>query len=90
MNDFNRPERHDPADPAQPAGEVRVDIRHLTQGQLASLGVSQIAYVRPVVVNGVTAFSIHAADGTPMALAADFDVALAAVNQNEMVPALVH
>ncbi len=67
-----------------------LDIRHLTQSQLASLGVSQIAYVRRITVNGATAFSIHAADGTPMALAADFDVALAAVNQNEMVPALVH
>lgn len=66
------------------------DIRHLTEAQLASLGVSRIAYVRAVEVNGVKAFSIHAADGTPMALAADFAVALAAVNQNEMIPALVH
>lgn len=84
MND----QRNEPADPAAQA--VAVDIRHLTQKQLASLGVSRIAYVRRVTVNGVDAFSIHAADGTPMALAADFDVALAAVNQNEMVPALVH
>lgn len=71
-------------------GELPPDIRHLTATQLAALGVSRIAYVRPVTVNGVTAFSIHAADGTPMALAADFAVAVAAVNQNEMVPALVH
>jgi hypothetical protein len=66
------------------------DIRHLTDTELAALGVSHIAYLRPVTVNGVAAFSIHAADGTPMALAADLDVAVAAVNQNEMVPALVH
>ena len=70
--------------------ELPLDIRHLTATQLAALGVSRIAYVRPITVNGVVAFSIHAADGTPMALAADFDVAVAAVNQNEMVPALVH
>ena len=72
------------------AGELPPDIRHLTDTQLAALGVSQIAYVRPIKMNGVVAFSIHAADGTPMALAADFDIAVAAVNQNEMVPALVH
>ncbi len=75
---------------SQNAEGIKLDIRHLTDTQLAALGVSQIAYVRPVKVNGVVAFSIHAADGTPMALAADFDVAMAAVNQNEMVPALVH
>ncbi len=77
-------------DEHQAAPSAVPDIRHLTDTQLASLGVSRIAYVRPVTVNGVVAFSIHAADGTPMALAADFDVAVAAVNQNEMVPALVH
>ena len=74
----------------QNAPELVRDLRHLTEAQLASLGVSQIAYVRPVTVNGVEAFSIHAADGTPMALAANFAVALAAVNQNEMITALVH
>ena len=74
----------------QDVPEVVPDIRHLTEAQLASLGVSRIAYVRAVRVNGVEAFSIHAADGTPMALAADFAVALAAVNQNEMIHALVH
>ena len=74
----------------QSASEPVRDLRHLTEAQLASLGVSQIAYLRAVKVNGVEAFSIHAADGTPMALAANFAVALAAVNQNEMITALVH
>jgi hypothetical protein len=36
------------------------------------------------------AFAIHAADGTPMAIAADREVAVAAIRQHEMVPALVH
>ena len=70
--------------------ERPVDIRRLSSKQLASLGMSQIAYVRPVVVNGERAFSIHAADGTPMALADDLALAIAAVSQHEMVPALVH
>jgi hypothetical protein len=69
---------------------VPTDIRRLTDQQLAALGVAQIAYVRPVVVDGEAALSIHAADGTPMALTADLHVALAAVVHHEMVPTLVH
>jgi hypothetical protein len=69
---------------------VRFDIRHLSVAQLASLGVSQLAYVKPVVVNGTRAFAIHGADGTPMAVAGAADLAFAAIRQHEMVPALVH
>ena len=39
---------------------------------------------------GVTAFAIHAADGTPMAVAGGLDVAVAAILQHEMVAAQVH
>jgi hypothetical protein len=72
------------------AGQVGFDIRHLTAQQLAQLGVSQIAYVRPVIVNGQRGFAIHGADGTPMAVAGDQEVAFAAILQQDMLPALVH
>jgi hypothetical protein len=72
------------------SGQASFDIRHLTEAQLAQLGLSQIAYVRQVVVDGAPGFAIHAADGTPMAVAGDRDVAVAAILQHEMVPALVH
>ena len=72
------------------AAAGRLDIRHLSATQLASLGLSQIAYLRPVTVNGERAYSIHAADGTPMALAGDLALAVAAVSQHEMVAARVH
>ena len=67
-----------------------LDIRHMSVAQLASLGVSHLAYVKPVVVNGTRAFAIHGADGTPMAVAGAEDLAFAAIRQHEMVPALVH
>ena len=67
-----------------------VDIRKLTQAQLMQLGMSQLAYVKPVWMDGETAFAIFAADGSPMAVAADCDLAVAAIVQHEMVPALVH
>jgi hypothetical protein len=66
------------------------DIRHLTVDQLAALGVSHLAYVKPVIVNGTRAFAIHGADGTPMAVAGAEDLAFAAIRQHEMVPSLVH
>lgn len=66
------------------------DIRHISTAQLAQLGLQQIAYVKPVEVNGASCYAIHAADGTPMAIAGDRDVAVAAIRQHEMVPAQVH
>ena len=66
------------------------DIRHMTADQLGALGVSHLAYVKPVLVNGARAFAIHGADGTPMAVAGAEDLAFAAIRQHEMVPALVH
>jgi len=74
-----------------PAQEVvAFDVRHMSEQQLAALGVSHIAYVKPVMVNGVQGFAIHAADGTPMAVAGDREVAVAAVMQHEMLPLSVH
>ena len=75
---------------ALPGSLPPVDIRQLSVQQLQVLGMAQLAYVKPVVVDGAAAFSIHAADGTPMALAGDCDVAFAAIRQHEMMPILVH
>ncbi len=78
-------------DGAEPQGvPVSIDIRHISAEQLAELGVSRIAYVKPVEVNGTKGFAIHAANGAPMALMAERDVAFALIAQHEMVPVLVH
>jgi hypothetical protein len=66
------------------------DVRHMTTDQLGALGMSHIAYVKPVVVNGMAGFAIHAADGTPMALTDDRATAMAAIVQHEMLPLSVH
>jgi hypothetical protein len=66
------------------------DVRHMTVEQLGALGMSHIAYVKPVIVNGMPGFAIHAADGTPMALADDRATAMAAIVQHEMLPLSVH
>ncbi len=75
--------------PPLPAAQSS-DLRNLTPHQLGQLGVADLAYIKPVSMNGTIAFAIHAADGAPMAVAADCDMAIAAVVQHEMMPALVH
>jgi hypothetical protein len=67
-----------------------INVRDLTPMQFAQLGVKQVAYVKPVVFNGAPGFAIHAADGTPMAVAPELGTAIGAILQHEMVPALVH
>ena len=69
---------------------VRIEVRHITPDQLQQLGLSQLAYVKPVILNGAAVFAIHSADGAPMAVAEDRDLAMAAIVQHEMIPALVH
>ena len=69
---------------------ARFDVRHITQYQLQQLGLSQLAYVKPVTLNGTAMFAIHGADGSPMAVAEDRNLALAAIVQHEMIPTLVH
>ena len=69
---------------------VPFDIRYISAEQLAELGVARLAYVKPVEVNGTQGFAIHAANGAPMALIAERDVAIALIAQHEMVAALVH
>ena len=69
---------------------VFFNIRALSAADLGRLGMEQLAYVKPVILNGTHAFAIHAADGTPMAVAENHSVAVAAILQHEMVAANVH
>ncbi len=78
-------------DPATLAAKpAPVDIRHLSPLEFARLGVSQIAYIKPVMVEGSRAFAIHGADGAPLAMTQDRELALAAIVQHEMVPISLH
>lgn len=67
-------------------------VRHppMTEQAFAALGVSQIAFVKPVVVDGRLAQSVHSADGTPLAVVGDRDTAFAVVRQNDLEPVSAH
>jgi len=66
------------------------ELRQMTANDLAMLGMQDIAYVKPVVIEGSNGYAIHAADGTQMAVIANRDLAMAVVRQNEMEPVSVH
>jgi hypothetical protein len=67
-----------------------INIRKISPDQLQQLGMPSLAYLKPVLMNGTQAYAIHAADGTPMAIAADRNLAIAAVIQHELQPTSVH
>lgn len=81
---------HNSADNTNQGGIQILDIRHITTAQLAQLGVSQLAYIKPVTVGGEDVFAIHAADGTPMAVAPNRELAWGAILEHEMVPTFVN
>ena len=58
--------------------------------EFVSLGMQNLAYIKPVSVSDHIAFAIHAADGTLMAVVQDRDLAHAAVRQHDLEPLSVH
>ena len=65
-------------------------IRHMSSRELALFGMQDLAYVKPVLVNGVTVFAVHAADGTQIAVMPDREIARATVRQHDLEPLSVH
>lgn len=59
-----------------------------TQDFLA-LGMNDVAYIKPVVVDQQPLFSVHAANGQQIAVMADREVAFATVRHNDLEPLYV-
>ncbi len=65
-------------------------ILRFTARDFEALGLEQLAYVKPVEVDGRTAFAVHAADGTEIAVMSDREVARATIRQYDLEPVSVH
>ena len=65
-------------------------VRQISPREFALLGMQDLAYVKAVIVNGVTAFAVHAADGTQVGVLPDREIAVATVRQHELEPLSVH
>lgn len=62
----------------------------VTQQDLASWGVNDVAYVKTIEKDGQTRYAIHAADGTQMAVMNDRGTAFSAIRQHDLEPVSVH
>lgn len=65
-------------------------FKGLSDQDFRNFGVQHVAYIRPVVVQNKKAYSIHAADGTPLSVMDTYDTALVAVRHNDLEAATVH
>ena len=65
-------------------------LRHITPKEFALLGMQDVAYIKRIVLEDGSAFAIHAADGTQVALLPEREVALATVRQHDLEPLSVH
>jgi hypothetical protein len=62
----------------------------MTCAELRRLGMPQMVYLRCGLVDGQPAYAIHAADGTPMAIVEDMEVAIELVSEHDMTFVAVH
>jgi hypothetical protein len=62
----------------------------LSAQDLGSFGIEEMAYIKSVIVDGQKLHAIHAADGTPLTVVAERDLAFATVLQHDMRPSSVH
>ena len=62
----------------------------MTSRAFLALGSMHVAYIKPVTVDGVPAYAIHAADGQELAIFGDREIAFVAARQNDLEPVSVH
>ena len=69
---------------------VITDIRHITPAQLRELGLPRVAYLRAGMLDGQLVYAIHAADGTPMAIVEDVELAIELASEHGMAFVALH
>lgn len=65
-------------------------LRQLSPQAFLTLGMGEMAYIRPVQVQGKQVYAIHAADGTTLTLVDDLAGACVLARQNDLDPVVVH
>jgi hypothetical protein len=65
-------------------------IRHMSTKELALFGMQDIAYIKRAVGTGELGYTVHAADGTQIAVFPNREVALVTMRQYDLDPLSVH
>jgi len=70
----------------------QLDSRQFSRDDFANLGAPRVVYIRPVKLeSGETTFTIHAANGLPLAEdLQSFEEAVAAARDNSFQPVSLH
>ena len=74
-------------------GHAMIDherLRHITEQELGMLGSTDLAYIRPILIENETQFQVSAGDGRPLLLAPDIETAVAAARHYEFQPVWVN
>lgn len=61
-------------------------LKGLSVTDFQAFGVEQLAYIRPMTIDGAAVFAICAADGRQLAVHDNQGGAIALTRQNELVP----
>lgn len=65
-------------------------LMNLSAQDFLSFGVRDLAYVRPVVLEGRQVYAVHAANGIPLSVAEDFMSAVGMINDNDLHAVALH
>lgn len=59
-------------------------LRGLSPSDFLNFGIQDVAYIRPIVIEGQGAFAIYAADGTPLSVVDNEHDAVMLAKQNDL------
>lgn len=65
-------------------------LRQMSTTDLALLGVQEVAYVKPVMVDGSTAYGVFAANGIQAGILPTREAAFAAIREHSLEPVSLH
>lgn len=72
----------------QPTGNT--PIEGISPQDLLNLGMNEVAYIKPAVVEGRSVIAIHAANGAAITSTDTRDKAIALIKQNDLEPMPLH
>jgi len=65
-------------------------IRHMSIKELTLFGIQDVAYVKRAIGDGEVGYSVHAADGTQIAIFPNRELAMVTVRHHDLEPLSVH
>lgn len=66
------------------------NVRRMSPGDLMVLGVSDLAYVKPVEIEGQSLFAVFTADGTQVAVLPSREAAVATILRHDLEVVSIH